>query len=80
MRYARWLTLCGVLLAACSSDSNDKPQPAASSTPDGGSKTRPTVDAAAADSGKAGSVLERPGLPRPPKTGLPAELRPPRAG
>ena len=75
---SRTLTLAALLLlplvAACEDDDgNLKPRPV-----DGG--TSGASGTSGGDSGSAGaksSSLPRPGLSRPPKQGLPPELRPP---
>jgi hypothetical protein len=75
MRFSmRFALLAGLLVcAACSDDHHDH-----ASGGKGGSGEK-LGDAGVADSGSPPSTLDRPGsLPRPPKNGLPAELRPPR--
>jgi hypothetical protein len=81
MRYAPLIVLL-LALAGCSSD-----KPKASSNDsgtgraDGGQADAGSVmrDAGTGKADSGTSKLERPNtLPRPPRTGLPAELRPPR--
>jgi hypothetical protein len=63
----RILFIAALLLAgACKDEDSNRPSP----KPDAG---------ATADAGSTSSALDKPGtLARPPKSGLPAELRPPR--
>jgi hypothetical protein len=76
-RLLRASGLCALLLlaAACSDDGDghdhDEPSAGSGSKADGGAE---------GDAGTAvpAGPLARPALPRPPKGGLPAELRPPR--
>lgn len=87
MRYLTLSSLLWLCCAACADDdANATTRPRSGETsPDAGT-TSPsksdagngdkTKDAAAADS--SASRLPRPGLPRAPGKGLPADLRPPR--
>jgi hypothetical protein len=62
-----------LLLCACKDEDANRPPPKL----DAGSSTH--ADAGKADAGPAARALDKPGsLARPPKSGLPAELRPPR--
>jgi hypothetical protein len=81
MRYAS-LSLIAVLLTLAACDDDKSPKPARQDaggesidkTPDAGGKT---VDAGGPKTDTS-TGLERPGkLPRPPKSGLPDDLRPP---
>jgi len=76
MRKACLLTvLC--LLCACSDD--DAERTPSGAAPDAGTKVTADAGKGKPDSGTASAASAlRPELPRPPKGGLPAELRPPR--
>jgi hypothetical protein len=90
MRYASLLALA-LVIGACGDDASDGPRASAgkggshSAAGAGGSHSHAgsggaakSVDAGI-DAGDKASKLDRPGtLPRPPKDGLPSELRPPR--
>jgi hypothetical protein len=72
----RFALLAGLLLfAACGDDDHDKEHTHEDAGAGKGGSGGTRADAGVPD----GSKLDRPGsLPRPPKAGLPAELRPPR--
>ena len=80
----RFALLAGLLLfAACGDDDHDKDhshEDAGAGKGGSGGAAKGGSGGTRADAGVPdGSKLERPGsLPRPPKAGLPAELRPPR--
>lgn len=82
MRYAMVLA-AALLICACGDDDGDDAHGAAGkggshSHAGAGGKAGAPSDAGV-DAGDSTSKLERPGsLPRPPKDGLPSELRPPR--
>jgi hypothetical protein len=91
MRYASLLALVLVICACGDDDSGESPRANAgkggshSAAGAGGSHNHAGADAkpldagAAIDAGENASKLDRPGtLPRPPKDGLPSDLRPPR--
>jgi len=76
MRYASWLLLCCVVSACGDDDSPIDAKPdAAITTPDAGNKP---ADASTTPDAKTESSVPKPALPRPPKSGLPDELRPPK--
>ncbi|MEY4581564.1 MAG: hypothetical protein RL701_6267 [Pseudomonadota bacterium] len=75
MQQARWF-IWSCLLSVAAACADDDGSPPAKDTK---SDAAVTTDAAVtSDASASSSGLERPGLPRPPTTGLPAELRPPR--
>ena len=76
LRHACSAALLLALLGAGCGDDDSTPDDTTKQEADSGT-TKQQADSGTPPS-QTGSKLAQPGLPRPPKDGLPAELRPPR--
>jgi hypothetical protein len=75
----RRILITAALLCMCACNDEDAHRPALTAPDAGSPSSKADAGKKTSDAGQAASALDKPGaLARPPKSGLPAELRPPR--